>query len=708
MPRTLELDYETKSDLDLIKVGLDAYSRHKSTRVLMAAFALDGGEIEIWEARKGPPPQKLVDALHDPLVEKWAFNAQFERIITNRVLKIASPVKRWRCTMVMAYSQSFQGGLEDVGKQIGLPEDKQKLREGKRLVKQFTQPQKVTRNQPHLWRDWETDPMDWDAFVAYCVQDVAAERATRRRLSKYGMPAVEWELYELDQIINDRGKPISRRFINAAITLYERRIADLTQRMADLTGLANPGSQPQLLPWLRARGYPFRDIRKDTIAKALAYNEAAAEKFLHPDCVAAMKLRQWQSRTSPKKYYNMLERAGERSVLCFMLQFMGAQRTARWSGRGPQPQNLPSTPPFFDDDPLLIEMVNDMILELDEAALRLLTPEPMELLVGTLRSAFRAPDGYEFVCADLSSIESAMIAWLANCKPLLEVFKQGKDPYKFFGTVFYNKPYEEITGKERKFCKPPMLGCGYRLGGGNLNDDGQRTGLWGYAENMGVDMPQSESHRAVKIFRGLFPEIPELWKALERGAERTLDRKVNTKVGWLEFEYEKPYLKLILPTKRAIHYYQPKLTWETVNTGKKTKKRAPPGIAYAESMFLHGVAPGEWYMGDETYQKRSLSYMGAHQKTGQWTRIPTHGGRTTEQGTQGSAREVLTRGMLRAHKDTFRLVSHVHDELVALRRKGDNYHDLTRLIDHMKAAIPEMPGLPLNASGWTGPFYRKD
>lgn len=707
MARTLELDWETKSDLDLLKVGLDVYARHPSTRVLMGCYSLDEGPWKHWQAHLEPIPQELVDALEDTHCEKWAFNAQFERVIAKLVLKLNVAVKGWRCTMALAYLQSFQGGLEDVGAQIGLAEDKQKEREGKRLVRMFTQPQRVTRSQPHVWRDWETDPLDWEAFCAYNIQDCVAERAVRKRLWKWRPPAIEWQLYELDQIINDRGKPIDREFINSAIALYEKRLAALTALMIEKTGLANPGSQKQLMPWLRDRGYPFRDMQKATVAKALAYHEAGTRRTMTPECVEVLKLRQWQSRTSPKKYYNMLERAGDRSVLCFMLQFVGAQRTARWSGRGPQPQNLPSTPPHLED-PEVLALVNDMIRRQDMAALGLLAPEPMEIVVGTLRSAFVAPSDYEFVCADLSSIESAVVAWLARCKRLLEVFRNKKDPYRYFATIFYKILYDEVTGKQRKFCKPPMLGCAYRLGGGGLSPDGQRTGLWGYSENMGVDMPLQESFRAVKVFREEFPEIPQFWKDLEKAAERAIDRKSISKVGPLEFEYDAPYLKLRLPTNRCIHYYQPRLRWETITTDKRVKKRVPAGMDYADAMFQFGVAPGEEYEAFETYEKRSLSYMGAHQKTGQWTRIPTHGGRTTEQATQATAREVLTRGMIRVHEDGFRVVSHVHDELIALQKKGDNYFTLDRMTEHMIAPIPEMPGLPLGASGWHGEFYRKD
>jgi DNA polymerase len=248
-----------------------------------------------------------------------------------------------------------------------------------------------------------------------------------------------------------------------------------------------------------------------------------------------------------------------------------------------------------------------------------------------------------------------------------------------------------------------MLGCGYRLGGGELYD-GKKTGLWGYAENMGVDMTREQAHRAVKLYRVTYPEIPEMWKVIEDAVAYVMATGKPRKVGFLTFLRRKPYLLMRLPTGRCIHYYQPRMQREIVHTGRMIVKIAKTEQDY----FLHGARIGEEYEEEETYTRMGLSYMGKQQNGTKWIRIPTHGGRFMEQATQATAREVFAIGMKRAHADGFKIVGHSHDENITMTRKGDNYHTLDRLIDHMRQPIDCMPGLPLNAAGYVAPYYRKD
>lgn len=669
----LRLDYETASNTDLRKRGLDVYSADPSTRVLMCAYKFDAGPVNLWQAHEGLMPRELREALEDPNVRKQAFNAQFERVVTRRVLKIQTPHKGWRCTMALAYMQSFTGALEDIGHQMGLPTERQKIVDGKRLIRLFSMPQKPTKNQPHVWRDWRTDPEDWARFCDYCRQDVIAEEAIETRLSRYPVPDEEWELYELDQRINDRGKPVDLAFVRNAIEMVKRRKAELLEEMKAVTGLANPNSTAQFLPWLQDRGYPFDDLQKDTVKKVLG---DFAEN-LTPEATRALQIRQWVARTSVKKYDAILEAVGADGGMRFLFQFHGASRTGRWAGRRVQTQNLPRTPKAIEDVETL-SCVTDCIRDGDYEGLRFYVDEPMEALVGCVRSAFRAPDGHEFVACDLSSIESAVIGWLSQCKRLLQVFYDGKDPYKDFATEFYRKPYDAVTKAERNICKPPTLGCGYRLGGGELIE-GKRTGLWGYAENMGVNMSREDAHRAVAVFRETYPEIPAMWKALERAAESTLTTQRPHRVGWLTFEWMRPYLAMRLPSGRRIFYYKPRIENRQV-VGRD----------------------------GEPYMRRSFTYMGQNQKTGEWTRLENHGGRFVEQATQGVARDVLTVGMRAAHRAGFNIVAHIHDEMVTLRRIGDERRSLEKLRDIMRAPIDWAPGLPLGAAGWAGRFYRKD
>jgi DNA polymerase len=682
---TCELDYETASDVNLLTAGLDRYSADPSTRVLMAAYAFDGGKVEHWQARDGPMPVELVEALEDPDVIKMAFNAQFERVTTNRVAGIPSPVRGWRCTMVNSYLMSFSGGLDAVGSAMGIPADKTKDKEGKRLIRQFSMPQKPTKANPHVWRDWTTDPEDWETFCQYNIQDVIAERAIRIRLAPYPVPERELvEVYEMDQTINDRGKPVDLTFVRNAITMSARRKAELTEQMSELTGLVNPGSVQQLLPWLQERGYRFGDLRKDTVTKELA------EGTLTDECKAVLRLRQWQARTSVKKYDAILASVGADSRMRFLFQMAGAGRTGRWAGRKVQTQNLSGRPAGFDNDALLDELTR-IVRVGDYEALKLFMMEPMAGLVGTVRSAFRVEDGLEFVVADLKSIESAVIAWLANCPRLLEIFRSGKDPYMDFASVFFRVLYEAVEKWMRKFCKPPTLGCGFRLGGGESKLD-KRTGLWGYAEAMGVNMTREDAHKAVKLWRETYPEIPAMWVAQERAILQCMRTGEPVQCGHLRFERRKPFLLMWLPTGRPIFYYEPQMQKRIISTGRLVRKMTAAGVYYDEV---------------ETYEKYVLTHMGLDAKH-RWVRIDSHGGKTTENAVQAAARDVLVSGMLRAHNDSFYLVGHVHDEAITTHRRGGNYFTLERLINHLSAPVQGMPGLPLGAAGWTGSYYRKD
>lgn len=694
MVDTLELDYESYSGAD-IKLGLDLYSAHSHARNLMAAYAFNGGGVKHWQAHQGPLPKDLAEALVDPEVEKWAFNAQFERVMTRRPQRIKTPRKGWRCTMVLAGLMAFNGTLGEIGERIGISEDKQKDKRGKQLIQMFCVPPK----DGSPVKDWRSNPAEWEEFCQYNIQDVIAERAIRNRLIKYPVPADEWELYEMDQEINDHGMPVDLEFCRQAIIMSRRRKDELTAEMKKLTGLSNPGSVQQLLPWLTDLGFPFKDLKKESVAKALVLNEAAEGTLLEGDCADVLRLRQWQARLSVKKYDALLNTTGADGNARFLYQMAGAGRTGRWAGRRVQAQNLARTPKSLEaDEPM--EWANQLIRTGNYDGLSLFMAEPMEALVGCVRSAFRAREGEEFRVVDLASIETAVVALLARCEPLLDIFRQGKDPYKWFGSLFYQKPYEEVTRGERGASKPPMLGCCYRLGGGEIIA-GVKTGLWGYAENMGVNLAKEEAHRAVKIYRDELVEVPIFWVDLEKAAERTIQTKKDSTVGLLRFEWRSPFLLLWLPTGRPLFYYRPRLEWRIVKSGRMIERRS-------RGWDEDGAPAGQMVMVEDTWKKLTMTYEAKHQKTGKWVRIDTHGGRTTEQATQATARDVLKYGMLRAWRDGFRIRGHSHDEAIVTARKGDNYFTVERLQEHLTYPVPGLDGLPLGSAGFASDFYKKD
>lgn len=676
MTTVLHLDFETRSEINLKVRGLDVYATDLSTDALMCAYAFGDGPPSLWETRHWEFPEDLREALEDPDVEKWAFNARFERVIVKHVLDIDSPIQGWRCTMALAYMQGFFGALDQVGAQMSIPLDKQKDREGKRLLKMFTEPQKVTAKQPHRWRDETTDPEEWERFCEYCRQDVVAERAIKNRLIKYPIPEFEWRLWELDQKINDRGLPIDLQFVTNAIEMSNRRRGELTEELRDLTGLANPNSVQQLLPWLRDRGYPWHDLQKNTVTKALTEHEEG-EHEIDEDCEQALLIRQQVARMAVKKYDAMVKGVSDDGRLRGAFQFAGASRTARWAGRRVQTQNMVRTPGVMEDNPWLLERMTEAVRRNDYDAVVVTYGEPMDVLAGLVRSAIRAPDENELRISDLNAIETRAAAWEANCKPLLDVLRSGKDPYKHLAAAIYKVPYEDVTKQQRQVGKPGVLGAVYRLSGGKLIE-GKRTGLWGYAEAMGVKIAKELAHETVTTFRNLCGEIEAIWKTYENAFRAVMQHGRPVKVGPVMFEQRKPYLCIVLPSTRRIFYYMPRVTPVRVERGDGS-----------------------------TWTRYELSYMGKEQNRPSWGRIVTHGGKILENITQAVARDVLAEGLIAADAEGYDIIGHAHDEIITEQRHDDNYYTIDRLSEVMSRSLPWAEDLPLGAAGFSGQFYRK-
>lgn len=683
---TLACDFESASEAVLTgpqSVGLHNYMTDLGTRALMFAWAWNDNPNAVEQVdftAGGRLPPEVRDALLDPHVLKWAFNAQFERLATKHLLGIETPVEGWRCTMALAYMRSFAGGLGEVGAQIGLEGASVKDPNGSRLIRMFSQPQRITRNQPHLWRDRHTDPEDWAQFLAYNRQDVAAEIAIKQKLVRYPVLPEEWELYEIDQRINDAGLPVDVRFVQSAIRLTARRKAELLDLLRELTGLDNPNSTSQILPWLQARGYPFNDLQKRTVEKVLSENEG--NQALDAAGASALRLRQQSSRSSVKKYDGIARRVAEDGTLKYAFQFAGASRTNRWAGRGVQPQNLVRTPKQLEAEGhgqwSRLRAATDAIRDGDYDLLSMIVHEPMTALAGCLRSSFRAPESHEFDVCDLSAIESAVIAWLSGCQGMLEVFRLGRDPYKSFAVEFYGKPYDQITKDERTKSKAPVLGGGFGLGGGKLID-GKRTGLWGYAESLGVDIAQQEAERQVQVFRRIYHEIPEFWSQLQRGVERALQGEAFVVNGLIRIERRGEFLTVRLPSNRVMYYHRPKMVLREFE-GKDGRP----------------------------YTRRVFTCMGMSQVSKKWGRVTVGSPKVCENLVQAVARDILAVGVRRAHAAGFQIVGTVHDEIITLRRRGDNQLSFDGLKHAMVAPIEWAKGLPLSAAGYTSDLYVKD
>ncbi len=684
----LSMDVETKSALFFGKgprnVGLDRYSRHKSTRVTLWAWAINDEPVQLWDLTDGSPmPARLRAALDDPDTEIHAFNAQFERVMLREVLGIDIPYERWRCTMALAYQQSFIGGLDEVGECVGLPEHMKKDKRGEKLIGMFSGPQRVTKNQILEWFDSLTHPAEWKIFGEYCKRDVVAEREIWRRLSRY--PTEGWRLYWLDQKINDKGLPVDRQFLVNASQMAERRKAELTEQMKDLTGLANPNSSPQLTAWLTDRGYPFNDIGKDTVKKVLTEHAEGVDP-MDDHVVAALKLRQQVARTSVKKFDAVLHRLlPDDDTVRYAFAFAGASRTNRWASRGGvQLHNMPRTPGFLEDVEVLAH-VTDLIREGDydglvEFCAWCVKPvDVLDALVGCVRSMLRAPEGKQFVVSDLSSIETVGIGLLSGCERILSVFRKGLDAYKDFATVMFRKPYAEVTKKERTDSKPAVLGCGFGLAGGDL-EDGKKGGLWGYAENMGISLTREQAHESVEAYHVAYPEVRPFSWALKDAMVRAIETGQPVKVGLLRIDLMKPYMRMVLPSGRPIYYHKPRVDYE-----KRISKRT--GNEYTASI---------------------VSVMGKSEAGNKWVRRRISPGLAVENADQAMCRDILGEGMLAADEDGFDLRGSVHDELIALQDIDDPHYTPERLGNRMTLPVRGLPvDAPLGFGAFAAPFYMK-
>lgn len=682
----LHLDFETFSDVDLRTRGLDNYSASPRCEVLMLGWAINDEAPQLWVPRNGRSfadmPKRLRDALLNPNVILCAWNAQFERTILRRVLGIDTDYKRWRCSMVRAMILALPGKLEDCGRVLQLGEQYQKNTDGTRLIRLFCVPHAPTKTHPYERYTAQTHPEDWKKFCAYCLRDVVSERWIDKILARFPIRDKEWEIYALDQKINDRGVPIDVAFVEAAIALVERRKREVQNELDQLTGLANSNSTEQLLPWLKARGYPFSNLKKESVKKALEDFVAS----MTAECVKALRLRQISARSSVKKFRALLKRVGKDGRLRFNFQMAGAGRTMRWAGRGVQLQNLPRPMKQFAE---LLDELRDLVLQKDYETLSMFYGEILDILVSLLRAVIAAPPGRKLRVSDLSSIETRLTAWISGCEPLMKVFSDGLCAYKTFATRAYGVAYEAVSKQQRQDSKPAVLGCGYMLSGGEEVGEYPevvKTGLWGYAEAMGVKLSREESHRLVGIYRGEYAEVKVLWEELVAGAMLAINSRKPVKVGVVEFDIMAPFLRMKLPSGRYIYYLRPQIRTQRIYH--------PKGSEVDEQ-------------GKKFFTKLGISYEGKNKK-GQWGRVTTHGGKFTENICQAIGADILCEGMLEADERGFDICGHVHDEEITEADELDIDHTHEALSEVMAIVPPWAEGLLLGAAGYEAAFYRKD
>jgi DNA polymerase len=651
---TLSIDIETYSSIDLIKCGVYRYVEAQDFEVLLFGFAFDDDPIQVVDfANFEFLPEEVEAALTDPSIIKTAYNANFERTCLAKWFNRPMPPEQWRCSSVHALTLGLPGNLEGVAKALGL--DAQKDAAGKNLIKYFSVPCKPTksnggrtRNLPHQ------APDKWQQFIEYNRQDVMVERVMRKKLEKYPVPEHEWKLWELDQRINDEGVRLDPVLVRQALICDEQYTARLKKEAKELTGLENPNSVKRLTEWLGNQGLEIENgLRKEFMPELI---ENAPDETTK----RALELRQEMAKTSIDKY-NAMKRcmcADERAR--GLIQFYGANRTGRFAGRLIQVHNLPQNKiPDLDN-------ARQLLRNGDYETLEMLFGSPPFVLSQLIRTAFIPSTGCRFIVSDFSAIEARVIAWLADEKWVLEVFRGHGKIYEATAAQMFHVPIETIEkGKEnyhlRAKGKVATLSCGYQGGPDALIRMGAlKNGL-----------TEDELPGLVQGWRASNPHIVKLWYAAERAAVTAVKERRTVKLAkGVQYRYEKGWLFADLPSGRSLAYVNPQ------------------------------VKP------DPKFEKDGLTYEGVDQIKKTWCRQKTYGGKLVENLVQAIARDCLAVSMMRLDKAGYAIRLHVHDEVVIDEPiERDSIEDIKAI---MGQPIDWAPGLPLRADAYETDFYKKD
>lgn len=651
---TCTLDIESYSACDLLECGAHRYAEDPTTEIIAVNYCFEDGPVKAWEPIFGHPiPADLDAVLDNPAILKIAHNAPFEIAVMRKKLGKKLNPRQWRCTMVMAHGMALPGNLDMVGQILGVDKSRGEVKSiGKKLIKFFCVPQKDgTRNLPR-------DDLDkWFSFMGYNEDDTAECREVYVELMKHPLRDQDWRDWCLDQKINDRGLPLDIDLIEACLDIDKRVRAKLMDRAHVLTGLANPNSRDQVLEWLQSEGEEIDNLRKETVRDALKDAPGGAVEEV-------LEIRRSLSKTSVKKFSKMKSARCADGRLKGSYQFLGAGRTGRWAGRLVQTQNLYKN--SFED----VDFAAALAKTRDTEMIDLLFGDPMWMIAGCTRPAIAAPDSKFLLPIDYASIETIVLAWLAGCDTILNAFRLGRDPYKEFGTHLFNLPYEAITKKQRNFCKPPTLGCGYYLGA---------PGLVKYSEQYAVEMTEEQAKHAVDTYRRVYYQIPQYWKVLDHAVRSTIETGEPVEVrGNLKFTRspDKMWLFIYLPSGRRLAYYTPELR------PARDQKRFPGKVSVT-------------YVGLDTYTK-------------QWCRIETHPGKITENIVQAVARDILMFGLHLVDVSGYEIAGHTHDEIITVVSQDRAPGDLKKLEAMMSNTPPWCRDMPLRGAGWYGKHYKKD
>ena len=641
--RNLSIDIETYSDVDLSKCGVYKYASSPAFEVLLFGYAADGGDVRVVDLACGEQiPEEVISALSDTSVTKWAFNAMFERVCLSNFLGEWLEPEGWHCTMVWSATLGLPLSLESAGAALGL--EKQKLTEGKDLIRYFCVPCKPTKaNGGRMRNRPEHDPEKWERFKAYNLRDVETEMQIQKRLSNFPVPDAIWEEYHLDQEINDRGIGVDMELVRQAIEIDTRSRERLTAAMQELTELENPNSVQQMKQWLADHG-----LETDTLGK-----KAVAElvKIAPEPLREVLSLRQQLAKSSVKKYTAMENAVCADSRAHGMFQFYGANRTGRFSGRLIQLQNLPQN--HIPD----LAQARALVRSGNYEALSMLYEDIPDTLSQLIRTAFVPQDGRKFIVADFSAIEARVIAWFAGERWRLKVFEDGGDIYCASASQMFHVPVEKhgVNGHLRQKGKIAELALGYGGSVGALKSMG--------ALEMGL--AEEELQPLVDAWRSSNPMITQFWWDVDRAVKDCIRQRVPTETHGLRFDYRSAMLFITLPSGRRLAYVKPRI-------------------------------------GENRFGGESVTYMGVS-GTKKWEWLESYGPKFVENIVQGTARDILCYAMRTLRNCA--IVAHVHDEVII---EADRRMSVAAVCEQMGRTPPWAKGLKLRADGYECEFYQKD
>lgn len=655
MKRTLSIDLETYSEIDIAKCGSFRYIDDESFEILLLGYAFDDEPVTVIDLTADEEvPADFLAALYDPEVTKTAWNCAFERFGLWKHFGRYCPPEQWSDTMILSAVCGLPLGLGEAGKALRLEADEAKDREGKALIRYFCSPCRPTKVNGGRTRNLPQHDTDkWALFIEYNRQDVVAERTIRKRLLRWEPDSLEHRFWCLDARINERGMRVDRELVHNAIAMDARYKAELTEQAVAISGLENPNSVAQIKQWLlEQEGIEVPSLNKKVVAEVVSQlNGERAKQF--------MALRARLAKSSTKKYEAMERSACADAHIKGCFQFYGANRTGRFAGRLVQLQNLPQN--HMED----LAVARSLVRDNDYETVRLLYDSVSDTLSELIRTALIPEPGHRFIVADFSAIEARVIAWIAGEQWRLDVFRNGGDIYCASASQMFHVPVVKHgeNGHLRQKGKIAELALGYGGGANALKAFG--------ADKMG--MTEEEMVNTVDLWREASPRVCALWRALERAAIRCVVHKTPqvSAIGGIRFEMECGILWMTLPSGRSIAYY---------------------GAEYGPSRFHR--------------DRRALSYMGVDQKTKRWGRVETWGGKLAENATQATARDCLRDTMLALEDAGYDIRAHVHDEVIISEpRDGRTVEDVSAI---MGRELPWASGLPLRGDGYACDFYMKD